>query len=122
MGRISNLRSLMGTGKFIFRRQRFIGPLQKMTSDMKIFISRQNSKRPKPHFRPTLLTILEEGEIRSHHVEVKLLKEMEQIVDKILDDYLHPLHVYLTLYTFLDKFLWRVDEYTTEILNKQFIS
>ena len=89
---------------------------------MRIFTSRQNSKRPKPRFRPTLPTILEEGEIRSHHVEVKLLKEMEQIVDKILDDYLHPPHVYLTLYTLFDEFLWRVDEYTTEILNKQFIS
>ena len=88
-----------------FQRQRFIGPLQKMTSDMKIFTSRQNSKQPKPCFRPTLPTILEEGEIRSHHVEVKLLKEMEQIVDEILNDYLCPPHVYPTLYTFLDKFL-----------------
>ena len=93
-----------------------------MTSDMKIFTARQNSKQTKPCFRPILPTILEKGEICSHHVEVKLLKEMEQIIDEILDDYLHPPHMYPTLYTFLDEFLWRVDKYTTEFLNKQFIS
>ena len=65
---------------------------------------------------------MEEGEICSHHVEAKLLKEMEQIVDEILDNYLRPPHVYPTLYTFLDEFLWRVDEYTTKILNERFIS
>ena len=89
---------------------------------MKIFTARRTSKRPKPRFRPTLPTILEEGEILGHHIEVKLLLEMEQIIDEILDDYLRPPHVYPTLYTFLNEFLWRVDEHTTEFLNERFIS
>ena len=89
---------------------------------MKIFTARGTSKQPRPRFRPTLPTILEEGEILGHHMEVKLLLEMEQIIDEILDDYLRPPHMYPTLYTFLDKFLWRVDEYTTEFLNECFIS
>ena len=89
---------------------------------MKVFTARGTSRRPRPRFRPTLPTILEEGEIRGHHMEVKLLIEMEQIIDKILDDYLRPPHVYLTLNTFLDEFLWRVDEHTTEFLNERFIS
>ena len=112
----------MGTRKFIFQRRRFVGPLQETTSNMKTFTARQTLKRPRPRFRPTLLTILEEGEICGHHVEVKLLIEMEQIIDKILDDYFCSPHMYPTLYTFLNKFLWRVDEHTTEILNECFIS
>ena len=122
MGRIPYFGSLVGTGKFVFQRQRFIGPLQETTSNMKMFAARQTLKWPRPCFRPTLLTILEEGEIHGHHVEVKKLIEMEQIIDEILDDYFCPPHVYPTLYTFLDKFLWRVDKHTTEILNKRFIS
>ena len=89
---------------------------------MKTFTARQTLKKPRPHFRPTLLTILEEGKICSHHVEVKLLIEMEQIIDKILDNYFCPPHVYPTLYIFLDEFLWRVDKHTTKFLNKCFIS
>ena len=89
---------------------------------MKIFTARETSKRPKPRFRPILPTILEEGEILGHHMEVKLLLEMKQIIDEILDDYLRPPHMYPTLYTFLDEFLWRVDEHTTKFLNERFIS
>ena len=72
---------------------------------MKTFTARQTLNWLRPCFRPTLPTILEEGEIHGHHVEVKLLIEMEQIIDEILDDYFCPPHVYPTLYTFLDKFL-----------------
>ena len=122
MGRIPYFRSLMGTGKFVFQRQRFIRPLQEMTSNMKTFTARQTSKQLRPCFRPTLPTILEEGEICGHHVEAKLLIEMEQIIDEILDSYFCPPHMFPTLYTFLDEFLWRVDKHTTEILNNCFIS
>ena len=38
-------------------------------------------------------------------MEVKLLIEIEQMIDKILDDYFCPPHVYPTLYNFIDKFL-----------------
>ena len=89
--------------KFIFQRQRFIGPLQETTSDMKTFIARQTTKQPRPCFRPTLLTILEEEEICGHHMELKLLIEKEQMIDKILDDYFCPPHMYPTLYTFLNE-------------------
>ena len=122
MGRIPYFGSHAGTRKFIFQRQRFIGPLQEMTLNMKTFIARQTSKQLRPCFRPTLLTISEEREIHGYHMEVRLLIEIEQIIDEILDDYFCPPHVYSTLYTFLNKFLWRVDEHTTEILNKCFIS
>ena len=66
--------------------------------------------------------ILKEGEIHGHHMEVKLLSEIEQMINEILDNYFSPPHVYPTLYNFLDKFLWRVDKHTTEILNEHFIS
>ena len=89
---------------------------------MKTFTAKQTLKQLRPCFRPTLPTILEEGEVRGHHVEVKLLIEMEQIIDEILDNYFCPPHVYLTLFTFLDEFLWRVDKHTTKFLNKCFIS
>ena len=64
------------------------GDLQKMTSNIKIFTARQTMKQTRSHFRPTLLAILEEGEIHSHHMEVKLLIKMELIINKILDNYL----------------------------------
>ena len=55
-------------------------------------------------------------------MEVKLLSKIEQIINKILDNNFCPPHVYPTLYTSLDKFLWRVDEHTTKILIEHFIS
>ena len=55
-------------------------------------------------------------------MEVKLLIEIEQIINEILEHYFCPPHMYPTLYTFLNKFLWRVDEHTTKFLNKCFIS
>ena len=102
--------------------KRFIETLQGTTSNMKTFTARQTMKQLRPCFRPTLLTILKEGEICGHHMEVKLLFEIEQIINEILDDHFSPPHVYPTLYNFLNKFLWRVDKHTTKILNKCFIS
>ena len=64
---------------------------------------------------------MEEGEICSHHMEVKMLLKIEQLINKILDDYHSPPHMYLSFYSFLNKFLWMVDEHTTEILNNHFI-
>ena len=92
------------------------------TSNMKIFTARQTTRQPRPRFRPTLLTILEEGEIHGHHMEVKLILEIEWMINKILDNYSSPPHMYPSFYSFLDEFLWTVDEHTTQILNDCFIS
>ena len=54
-------------------------------------------------------------------MEVKLLLEIEQLIDKILDDDSSPPHMYPSFYSFLDEFWWMVDKHTTEILNDHYI-
>ena len=48
---------------------------------------------------------MEEGKIHSHHMEVKILLKIEQMINEILDNYSSPPHVYPSTYSFLNEFL-----------------
>ena len=47
---------------------------------------------------------MEVGEIHGHHMEVKLLLKIEQMIDKVLDDYSSPPPMYLSFIAFSTSF------------------
>ena len=75
--------------------------------------------RPRAKFTPKLPIIPEEGSDNIFLIEQ--LEATERLIDKMLYDYWETPFIYPTYTSFLDYFLQLSDEYTTEILNDQYI-
>jgi hypothetical protein len=86
-----------------------------MTSIMRHVISCETFQRAGKSTQPALPTLLENG------VSDIQVQQLLKTIDNILEELDWPTHSSLYKNTFLETFMQKVDDRTTQLLNKRFI-